>query len=150
VTKTAKRLRLSNALRDRLLAACADAVAISARMSGPAARAAIYRLGADTFRDRVKLAWAAEPQAQTWPALLAVADGWTPPPFPLSGEQIKAAGVPEGPQVGRVRREIEAWWIGRDFAPGTADALRYLSTLAEGAGPLHQASPGPPPPVGED
>jgi poly(A) polymerase len=130
VARAALRLRLSNALRDRLLAACSDGVAISAQMSPAAARAAIYRLGAQTFRDRVKLARAAAP-SPAWPGLLALADAWTPPALPLTGEQIKAAGVSEGPAVGRLRRAVEAWWIANDFAPTAADALAFLAAAVE-------------------
>ncbi len=128
--RAAQRLRLSNALRDRLLAACADGVEIWADMSAPAARAAIYRLGAQTFRDRVKLARAAAP-SPAWSGLLALADAWTPPAFPLTGDQIKAAGVSEGPAVGRLRRAVEAWWIANDFAPTPADALAFLAAAVE-------------------
>ncbi|MHB8284580.1 MAG: CCA tRNA nucleotidyltransferase [Caulobacteraceae bacterium] len=131
VGAAAKRLRLSNALRDRLLTACSDATTISADMTAPAARAAIYRLTAAVFADRVKLAWAAGPShGSAWAALLKLAEGWTPPPLPVTGEQIKAAGVPEGPAVGRIRREIEAWWIAHDFAPTEEDAAQVLQRLA--------------------
>ncbi len=134
VARAALRLRLSNALRDRLLAACSDGVDISADMSPAAARAAIYRLGAETFRDRAKLARAGAP-SPAWSEVLALADAWTPPAFPLTGDQIKAAGVTEGPAIGRLRREIEAWWIANDFAPGTADALTFLAAaVARGEG----------------
>ncbi len=142
VAKVAKRLRLSNALRDRLLAACSDATPVDLGLSPQAARVAIYRLGAPTFRDRVKLAWASADGGAA-PALLALVDGWTPPPFPVSGEQIKAAGVPEGPAVGRVRREVEAWWLGEDFAPGTAEALQFVASLTGGAAARPQAAPDP-------
>jgi poly(A) polymerase len=123
-----ERLRLANATRDRLLAACSDATAVTAQMSPQAARAAIYRLGGVTFADRVQLAWAGAPSQESaaWAALLTVAQTWTPPPFPLNGADIKALGISEGPEVGELRRTLEAWWIAQDFAPDRQAALAEL------------------------
>jgi poly(A) polymerase len=122
------RLRLSNAQRDRLLAACSDETAVAADMPAPAARAAIYRLGPAAFADRIQLAWAGAPNAESaaWAALLTLAETWTAPPFPLSGADIKALGVAQGPEVGELRRALEAWWIAQDFIPDRQAALAEL------------------------
>jgi poly(A) polymerase len=122
------RLRLANATRDRLLAALPDETAVTPEMSPQAARAAIYRLGGATFADRVQLAWAGapNPESAAWAALLDLAQTWTPPPFPLNGADIKALGVSEGPQVGELRRTLEAWWIAQDFAPDRQAAFAEL------------------------
>jgi poly(A) polymerase len=123
-----ERLRLANATRDRLLAACPDATAVTPQMSAQAARAAIYRLGGATFADRIQLGWARAPasESEAWATLLAMAETWTPPPFPLNGADIKALGVSEGPQVGELRRTLEAWWIAQDFTPDRQAALAEL------------------------
>ncbi len=123
------RLRLANATRDRLLAACSDEIIVSApEMTAQAARAAIYRLSGATFADRVKLAWARAPShaSEAWAGLLTLAESWTPPPFPITGADIKALGVSEGPKVGELRRALEAWWIAQDFAPDRIAALAEL------------------------
>jgi len=122
------RLRLTNLTRDRLLAACSDETVLAPDMSDPAARAAIYRLGAKTFADRIKLSWATAPDhaPEAWRAQLTLAQTWAPPPFPLTGADIKALGVPEGPEVGELRRGLEAWWIAQDFAPDRVAALAEL------------------------
>jgi len=130
---TAERLRLSNAERDRLVQALtppAPAPGLSPRQ----ARAAIYRLGARTFRDRVKLAWAAGGGAG-WREAVALADSWIPPRLPLTGEDVIAAGAPKGPQVGRALREVEDWWVGQDFAPDRAALLDKLRAVAQGTAP---------------
>ena len=49
--------------------------------------------------------------------LLSMADGWERPRFPLTGRDVMAAGVPEGPEVGRVLAAVEAWWLDEDFLP---------------------------------
>jgi poly(A) polymerase/tRNA nucleotidyltransferase (CCA-adding enzyme) len=33
------------------------------------------------------------------------------PVFPLQGRDVTALGVPEGPQVGEVLRDVHAWWM---------------------------------------
>jgi poly(A) polymerase len=135
VTAAAQRLRLSNALRDRLLCACSDDLRLTSWMSPREMRRAIYRLGAKAFKDRVKLAWAASDRTATyvqWRMLYAYADAWTPPPFPLDGEEIMAAGVPEGPLIGQVRREVEDWWIDLDFTDDKLAVLERLKAVAQG------------------
>jgi poly(A) polymerase len=92
------------------------------------ARAALYRLGASAFRDRLKRAWAEHPEAAPDAgALLDYAEHWTAPRFPLGGADVLAAGVPLGPEVGRLLREIESWWIEHDFPDqGALDQLKEL------------------------
>jgi poly(A) polymerase len=120
------RLRLSKAQRERLASAVTPAPDIGAALTAPLARRLIYRLGAAAFRDRVKLAWAAQPEAEAarepWLVLLAEADAWTPPKFPLTGQDAAAAGLKAGPAMGAALRRAEAWWIEQDFQPGR-DAL---------------------------
>jgi len=131
----AERLRLANNVRDRLI----DAVGVSPRivswMSPREARRAVYALGLRTFCDRVKLAWAASGRPVTapqWRALLALAETWNPPTFPLSGEEVMKAGVPKGPMVGEVMREIEIWWIDQDFIEDKFSAIERLKAVAQG------------------
>ncbi len=131
----ARRLRLSNALRDRLLVACSDDLRLVSWMSPREVRRAIYRLGAPAFKDRVKLAWAGSDRPVTynqWRMLYVYADAWTPPPFPLDGAEIMAAGVPEGPLIGQVRREVEDWWIDLDFTDDKMALLERLKAVAQG------------------
>jgi poly(A) polymerase len=128
---TAERLRLSNAQRDRLEAALTPAPALAPGLAAKDVHAAVYRLGAEAFRDRTKLGWAAagagDPAA--WGGLLAAGAGWTPPPLPVDGADVLAAGAPQGPGVGAVLRALEAWWIEGDFAADRAQALAKLREL---------------------
>jgi len=127
------RLRLANATRDRLLAACSDATAVAANMSAQAARAASYRLGGAVFADRIQLAWAGAPglESAAWATLLTLAETWTPPRFPLNGGDIKALGVAEGPAVGELHRALESWWIAQDFEPDREAMLSELRARLE-------------------
>ena len=77
------------------------------------------------------LAWAAAPRAApalSWRMLLSMADNWQRPRFPLSGLDVMQAGVPQGPDVGRLLAKVEDWWIGTDFA---ADEGALRGKLAE-------------------
>ena len=119
----AQGLRLSNAQRERLGAALAEPVVADA-LSPAAARALIYRAGAQAFRDRLRLAWAAQGVSGT--ALYDLAEAWTPPRFPLNGEDALAAGAAKGPAVGEALRAVEATWIAADFAEDRAVLLERL------------------------
>jgi poly(A) polymerase len=131
----AERLRLSHAQRDRLVAALNPEPRLISWMSPRETRRLVYRLGVDAFCDRVTLAWAASdrPAATTqWRALLPTAQSWTPPRFPLSGEEVMAAGVPKGPLVGEVMREVEAWWVENDFPSDKLALIERLKAVAQG------------------
>lgn len=112
----AERWKLSSADRDRLLdLAHADEVLVP-HLSPREVRKHLYRLGRERFRDRLFLAWAAAPRGVIqWRALIAMADAWEKPQFPLTGRDVMKAGVPEGPLVGKVLADVEAWWIDSDF-----------------------------------
>lgn len=131
----AERLRLSNADRDRIIEAKSQGSKIVSWMSPREARRAIYALGPRAFRDQVKLAWAGAERASTtpqWRALLALAETWTPPTLPLTGDEILKAGVPKGPLVGKVRREVELWWIDQDFIEDKFSVIERLKAVAQG------------------
>jgi poly(A) polymerase len=130
----ARRLKLSNEERDRLVAALGADAKITSYMSLREMRRAIYKIGNQAFRDRVMLAWADArgEKAQSWRALLAHAQMWTPPKLPLSGDDVMAAGVPAGPKVGAVMREVEAWWIDADFPDDKLSVIERLKAVAQG------------------
>ena len=130
--RTAERLRLSNAERDRLQAALGPQPGLALGLAPKEVHAAVYRLGAQTFRDRVKLNWAADAAGgggAGWRALLAAGETWTPPALPVNGADALAAGAPKGPRVGEALRALEAWWVEGDFQADRAAALAKLKAL---------------------
>ena len=126
----AGRLRLSKAQRERLAAAAAPEPILGPDLDARAVRRLLYLEGAAAFRDRAKLAWAAGPDpwtdSQPWLALLAQADGWTAPKFPLSGQDAAAVGLKPGPAMGVALRAAEAFWVAQDFQPTREDLLSHL------------------------
>ncbi|NWG46402.1 MAG: CCA tRNA nucleotidyltransferase [Alphaproteobacteria bacterium] len=125
----AARLRLPNATLHRLEAMLSEGPALKCYLSVREVRQRLYRIGADSFADRTILAWAADPKRSNgvqWRALLAMARSWERPVFPLKGADVIAAGVPRGPEVGRVLAEVEDWWIDSDF---TEDAFSIIERM---------------------
>jgi poly(A) polymerase len=127
-----ERLKLSSAERARLEALCRMEEKIPAHLSAADVRRLLYRIGVARFRDRVLLSWAASPRgaaAIQWRMLLSIADGWHKPRFPLTGREAMAAGVAEGPDVGKVLAQVEEWWLERDFLPDEAALLEKLKSV---------------------
>jgi poly(A) polymerase len=133
----AERWKLSNADRARLEAALAAGVRIASHLKAPDVRRLLWRLGPQTFRDRVRLAWAAAPRSQSalaWRMLLAMGEAWERPRFVLNGRDVMAAGVPEGAGVGKVLALLEAAWAESDFMLDEAELrVRLAALTAEGA-----------------
>ena len=128
--ETAKQLRMSNEDRNRLLACTSGFGRFTQDMADADARRAIHRMGRPAYRDQIRLSWAYQPQDPSdWKRLLDLSD-WSPPPFPLSGEDIMALGVPEGPGVGAVRKAVEQWWIDGDLRATPEQALAFARTVA--------------------
>ena len=100
-------------------------------------RAALYRLGRETFCDRVALAHGAgELDPAHFEAAWRLAASWTPPRLPLDGKDLRALGIAEGAAIGQVLRAVEAWWLAGDFqgdhAACLAEAKRYWATARGG------------------
>ncbi|MDO8288689.1 MAG: CCA tRNA nucleotidyltransferase [Parvibaculum sp.] len=130
----ASRLRLSNKERARITAMLTDQTKIVAYLSIKEVRKALYRIGVECFKDRVMLGWASDRKGHNtfqWRAMLAMADSWQKPEFPLTGQMIKTAGVPEGPEIGRVAREVEDWWIDADFTDDDFSIIERLKAVVQ-------------------
>jgi poly(A) polymerase len=134
INTLADRLKLSNDVRDRLIRMHTDQTKLVSYLSIREVRKALYWMGAETFKDCVMLHWAVDPKlnnAVQWRALLAIADSWERPKFPLTGEEVMAAGVPEGPMVGRVKREVEEWWVDVDFLDDRLSIVERLKAIVQ-------------------
>jgi poly(A) polymerase len=110
-------LKLSNADRVRL-EQVQSGETVAAHLSAQDARRLLYRIGVARFRDKVLLQWASAHRGRSgaWRMLLQMTDDWQRPRFPLTGRDVMQAGVPEGPDVGRLLAQVEDWWAGGDFA----------------------------------
>jgi poly(A) polymerase len=138
-TAVARRLRMSNAERARLESLAAPPERVAIDLDRRARRRALYRLGAERFRDLALLAWADTVEAPTrqeiadWQRLLSLPERWTPPDFPLSGRDVLALGIPPGPRVGQLLGPVQEWWVAGDFTADRNAALGRLRGLAADA-----------------
>ncbi|HEV7309532.1 CCA tRNA nucleotidyltransferase [Ensifer sp.] len=101
----------------------------------------LYRHGAEGITTRLRLALAsARRKSEVDPALLAEtaslrrllarAEGWQRPKFPLTGADVLKAGVPAGPRVGGILSELETLWVERNFTLDRANLLARLDAMA--------------------
>ncbi|MGE4247113.1 MAG: CCA tRNA nucleotidyltransferase [Parvibaculaceae bacterium] len=124
----AERLRLSNAEQARLRA-LQDGGAPSPAFREPERKVVLYQLGSQTYGDAVRLAWASSEdpgEAGSWLELLALPQAWSPPPFPVTGDDLLARGMQPGPEFGETLKRMEDWWIASGFAAGKTDLLAKL------------------------
>ncbi len=131
--EVAEALKLSNTDRSRLEQALGGE-ALGRQISVPEARRLLYRMGPGRFRDKILLQWAgaAGGQSGAWRMLLEMAENWQRPRFALTGRDVMAAGVPQGPEVGRVLGAVENWWIEGDFAADEAACRDRLQMVIAG------------------
>lgn len=130
VRASANRLRLSNAQKDRLIAAVI--APLDPDISDARARAVIWREGRQAFEDRVRRAWAAGGEAARMQAFLALAADWTPPKLPVGGRDLARLGLKPGPETGRVLKAFEESWIADDF-PDQGHEARLKALMASPA-----------------
>ena len=126
-----RRLRLSKAGWTRLSALMAPPTGFSEEAPPKTLRRFIYRLGNVLAGDLLLLTWARGKASDRAPLRRALAEveTWPAPTFPLRGRDAQALGVPKGPEVGRLVRAVEAWWIEQDFAPDREACLAKLEVL---------------------
>lgn len=125
VARAARGLRLSRAQQLRLVAAAEGP--IDPASDGPGLRALIYRLGAETVRDRVMRGLAMQPGADAREALSLI-ETWTVPRMPVGGRDLTRLGIEPGPEHGRILKAFEDGWIADDFpADGHQDRLKALA-----------------------
>lgn len=134
----ARRLRLSNAERDRLVGLASDAD-LSPGLSESTRHRLIYRYGRERYRDLVLVRWADavagansmdRGREEGWRELLHAGTRWAAPRFPIRGRDAVRLGVPPGPAVGRLMAALEDWWIAGDFQADRATCLAKLEELA--------------------
>ena len=128
----AKRLKLSRKEAERLKAWASDGEALSHDMAERARLQAIYRAGKQTILDRARLRAAGASEAiesAHWMVLADLAMGWTPPTFPVTGKDLKAAGVPAGPGMGKALEALETLWVRSGFSTEKPQLLAALKLL---------------------
>ncbi len=126
----ADRLRLSNGQRRRLSGLIAPPFAVVPDMSDHDMHVGLYRVGRAAFADLVWLTWSRLGVSANLMPQVKMAASWDIPKFPLRGEDVADLGVAQGPEIGSLLHEVEAWWIAADFAADRDACLRQLRDVA--------------------
>ena len=129
----ARRLRLSNEQRDRLLALAAPEWPLDLASDARAQRRALYHLGSRRYRDLVLLRAAetgasAKRRART---LLTRAAEIGDLAFPLRGRDVTALRIKPGPRIGELLAGVAAWWEAGDFRADRKACLAELKARAK-------------------
>jgi poly(A) polymerase len=115
--RVAGRLRLSNA-ETKALDSMGHRWWRLAGADEARARRLLYRLGEDSYRNRLMLAWArvgGDTDAAPWRDLATLPQRWSAPKFPLKAADFLARGIAEGPALGHVLTLGEDAWLAADF-----------------------------------
>lgn len=130
--EAARHLKVSTAERKRLVALAEGMDAPPDIGTEPALRRLRRRLSQDTMVDLALALWAESGEEEPAAAAIEIALTWTPPAFPVSGQDVTALGVKSGPDIGRLLAAVEDWWIAEDFAPGRDACLARLRDALDG------------------
>jgi poly(A) polymerase len=129
--RLAQRLRLTNAEAERLTA-LDTWWRVSPSAGEQAARTLLYRLGLQSFIDRVLTAWTrarADAADREWRALASLPQRWTAPAFPLKAADFTRRGLAAGPALGVAMRAAKEAWIAADF-PADSGAIEAIAERA--------------------
>jgi poly(A) polymerase len=124
-----ERWRLSNH-EGRRLQAISSLVPPSPALRDLERKIVLYQIGPEAWRDVVQLAWArsgAPAGDAAWQDLLELPERWEIPKLPVSGNDLVAAGMNPGPEIGVTLRRLEDWWVASGFTPGKQDLLGRLT-----------------------
>jgi poly(A) polymerase len=100
----------------------------------------LYRQGVEGIKARLQLALSSarnraesEPEALSFAGLcqrlLARAEKWRKPVFPVSGADVLATGIGAGPEVGTILSTLEEEWVAGNFHADRASLLARLEAL---------------------
>ena len=131
--RLAQRLRLHNVEQVRLASMAEGWRRISPERGEAAARALIYRLGAQAFTDHSLLGWArsaASANDGDWRAMTMTTQRWIAPVFPLKAADFIKRGIEKGPALGAALRKAEAAWIVAGFIEDPAALEKIADTAA--------------------
>jgi tRNA nucleotidyltransferase/poly(A) polymerase len=135
----AERLKLSNADAERLSHWSKTAPVVSTLPEDALARL-LYRGERRGFIDRLRLALASARargvednkaliEAGGFSRLLAYAEQWRKPEFPIRGRDLAGLGVEDGPRMGELLRELENQWVDGGFSQDRGALLDHAATM---------------------
>jgi len=128
----AKRLKLSNEEKSRLLAWGGNRVPFSLDMDNKTIKQGIYASGPQTAYDRMMIRAAGEADvilSRSWAEKAKFALSWPIPEFPLQGRDLKKAGMKDGPEMGKVLKALKELWVRSGFEASREKLLMALNII---------------------
>ncbi len=113
-----ERLRLTNDEHRRLRAMAENWWRVGPPEGEQPAKALLYRIGPENFRDRALISFSrSEPKADdpAWRKLIELPERWTVPKFPLASKDFTDRGVQKGPALGAALAKAEELWVETGF-----------------------------------
>lgn len=96
--------------------------------------AEVYKWGKETYKDAYlrtqmrRLEFNAQNKQIVKDRLRAV-DALDLPQLPISGDDLIEKGVSQGATLGELLKQVEAWWVSKEFVPDKEACLLYVNTL---------------------
>ncbi|MGH0001450.1 CCA tRNA nucleotidyltransferase [Pseudovibrio ascidiaceicola] len=130
--QVAELLRLSNAQKKQIEVAADIAEVLHSRgQSKQELKALLVAHGTDAVVDGVLTAWmndVVQNEAELR-ELLAFAQNWEIPSFPLTGKMMIAGGIPAGPDMGKAMRLAQQVWADADYQQSAERLLEQVKVL---------------------
>lgn len=135
--KLAARLKCSNKDQKRIAGIMKAAHQAPDSFTPPQRHHYLYAFGRDVAPAGILVGWAragGETESE-WLDLYEHALTWRSPVFPLTGADVTARGMDEGPEVGAVLATLERRWIDSGFKLSVENLHEELAVLAKEHGP---------------
>lgn len=125
----APRWKLSNEAKSKLAMFDSQLLAISDDPSEAEQKRLLRKLGKEDFQQLVLMGWAdaGQPAGKPYHNMLALAENWEIPTFPIGGEDLKALGIAEGEKLGKTLRELETLWEESDYQLSKKELLEKIA-----------------------
>ena len=119
VSSIAIRFRISNHEKQRLVAWQNLRALFDENTTASNAKANIYYHGKAACIDAILLTWAKNGASAfgNWQTNWEIVNNFTAPIFPINGNDLKQAGIKEGPELGKIFKDLEAYWVSHNFEP---------------------------------
>lgn len=114
VARAANALRLSNKEKSRLVSIAERDLAFKTGLNETQLQVALYRSGLQAVEDTL-IANAGPSDTERLKGVLKSAREFEIPDFPVTGADLTALGINEGPELGRTLKELEKSWIDSGF-----------------------------------
>ncbi len=88
----------------------------------------IYEFGREALLQALLIHFARTGLTTFDEAALTLLGKWDVPVLPITGKDIQALGIKQGPEIGQLLKETEDWWIGNNFKPTQKECIEWAKS----------------------